>query len=202
MSVDSSDTAYLAVFEWFGNVSTNIYNVVKDYFVDKKIPVEKLMADVWRNGGMVWVAFWGAPAELARVSIIFGSFLFLSTVSDFKLLISIAAVSRLLKEDFSLAEELLLDHAHSALAPKPAAGGRPLAIVVKLHYHTDCVKILCRARELQWNKANYMTISVFPDYTARMAWAALADYCHQLRGIEGGPATDHSWWGYKMVGFS
>ncbi|MEQ2170206.1 hypothetical protein GOODEAATRI_032958, partial [Goodea atripinnis] len=47
-----------------------------------------------------------------------------------------------------LAEELLLDRAHCIPTPKPKAGEWPRAIVVKLHYHRESVKILLRAREL------------------------------------------------------
>uniref|UniRef100_A0A668TBT9 L1 transposable element RRM domain-containing protein n=1 Tax=Oreochromis aureus TaxID=47969 RepID=A0A668TBT9_OREAU len=100
---------------------------------------------------------------------------------------STAAISRLLKEAFDLAEEPLLDRAHRTLAPKPKTGERPHPIVARLHYYTDCVKILSRARELQRIKVNNMTISVFPDYTAKTARAraAFADCRRQLRGIEG-----------------
>ncbi|CAI5669521.1 unnamed protein product [Oreochromis niloticus] len=106
---------------------------------------------------------------------------------DDPLTASTTAISRLLKEAFDLAEELLLDRAHRTLAPKPKTGERPRPIVARLHYYTDCVKILSRARELQRIKVNNMTISVFPDYTAKTARAraAFADCRRQLRGIEG-----------------
>lgn len=68
-----------------------------------------------------------------------------------------------LKEAFDLAEEPLLDPVHRTLPPKPKTGEQPHAIVVKPHYYTDCVKILSRARELQWIKVNNLTDSVFPN---------------------------------------
>uniref|UniRef100_A0A3Q2DIQ2 L1 transposable element RRM domain-containing protein n=1 Tax=Cyprinodon variegatus TaxID=28743 RepID=A0A3Q2DIQ2_CYPVA len=100
---------------------------------------------------------------------------------------STAAVSRLLKEAFGFAEEPLVDRAHRIPIPKPKAGERPRPIVAKLHYYTDCVKILSKARELQRIKMNGMTIFVFPDYTVRTARAraAFTDCRRQLRGIEG-----------------
>uniref|UniRef100_A0A087YPT0 L1 transposable element RRM domain-containing protein n=1 Tax=Poecilia formosa TaxID=48698 RepID=A0A087YPT0_POEFO len=100
---------------------------------------------------------------------------------------STAAVSRLLKEAFGFAEEPLLDRAHCIPIPKPKAGERPRPIIAKLHYYTDCVKILSKAREQQRIMVNGMTIFVFPDYTARTARAraAFTDCRRRLRGIEG-----------------
>ncbi|CAG6007005.1 unnamed protein product, partial [Menidia menidia] len=79
---------------------------------------------------------------------------------------STAVVSRLLKEAFGFAEEPLVDRAHRIPIPKPKAGERPRPIVAKLHYYTDCVKILSKARDLQRIKMNGR-----PE--------------HELRGIEG-----------------
>ncbi|CAG6006997.1 unnamed protein product [Menidia menidia] len=100
---------------------------------------------------------------------------------------SMAAVSRLLKEAFGFAEEPLVDRAHRIPIPKPKAGERPRPIVAKLHYYTDCVKILSKARELQRIKMNGMTIFVFPDYAVRTARAraVFTDCRRRLRGIEG-----------------
>uniref|UniRef100_A0A3B5RDH1 L1 transposable element RRM domain-containing protein n=1 Tax=Xiphophorus maculatus TaxID=8083 RepID=A0A3B5RDH1_XIPMA len=100
---------------------------------------------------------------------------------------STAAVSQLLKEAFGFAEEPLLDRAHRIPIPKPKAGERPRPIVAKLHYYSDCVKILSKARELQRIKMNGTTIFVFPDYTVRTARAraAFTDCRRRLRGIEG-----------------
>ncbi|KAF4083484.1 hypothetical protein AMELA_G00141840 [Ameiurus melas] len=100
-----------------------------------------------------------------------------------------AAVAALFKEAFSLEKEPVLDRSHRNLQPKPKPkpGERPRAIVCRFHYHRDCADILRRARELQWIKARELTISVFPDYTAKTvrARAAFNEVQRQLRGIEG-----------------
>ena len=74
-----------------------------------------------------------------------------------------ANVSKLLMEAFSLGKEPLIDRSHRALAPKPAPGNRPRAIVARLHYYTDCNEILRKARELQRITLRNMSISRFPD---------------------------------------
>lgn len=101
--------------------------------------------------------------------------------------ISTAGVSRLLMEAFKLDKEPLVDRAHRSLMPKPRPGDRPRAIVAKLHYYTDCSNILRKARELQRIKIRNMTISIFPDHTAKTARARVAfnDVCRQLHVIEG-----------------
>lgn len=98
-----------------------------------------------------------------------------------------AAVASLLKEAFDLGKEPLLDRSHRTLQPAPKPGDRPRAIVCRFHYHTDCVDILRRARERRQIKVGDRTISVFPDYTARVARARAAfnTVRQQLRGIEG-----------------
>lgn len=98
-----------------------------------------------------------------------------------------AAVSVLLKEAFGREKEPLLDRAHRTLQPKPKPGDRPRAIVARLHYYSDCADILRRARELKRIKVGGMTISVFPDHTAKIARARAAfnDVRRQLRDIEG-----------------
>lgn len=97
------------------------------------------------------------------------------------------AVAALLKEAFSLDKEPLVDRSHRTLQPKPKPGDRPRAIVCRLHYYSDCVNILRRARELQRIKVGNMTLSVFPDYTAKVARARAAfnEVKRLLRGIEG-----------------
>uniref|UniRef100_A0AAV2KPN8 Uncharacterized protein n=1 Tax=Knipowitschia caucasica TaxID=637954 RepID=A0AAV2KPN8_KNICA len=69
----------------------------------------------------------------------------------------------------------------------PSAGGRPRAVVTRLHYYSDCAEILRRARELQQIKTRDIAISVFPDYTAKTARARAAfnDVRRQLRDIGG-----------------
>ncbi len=97
------------------------------------------------------------------------------------------AVAALLKEAFNLVKEPLLDRSHRTLQPKPKPGDRPRAIVCRFHYHSDCVDILCRARELRQIKIRDLTISVFPDHTAKIARARAAfnEVRRQLRGIDG-----------------
>ncbi|XP_053479403.1 uncharacterized protein LOC128606892 isoform X2 [Ictalurus furcatus] len=98
-----------------------------------------------------------------------------------------AAVATLLKEAFGLEKEPVLDRSHRTLQPKPKPGERPRAIVCRFHYHSDCVDILGRAREIQRIKTRDLTISVFPDYTAKTARARAAfnEVRRQLRSIEG-----------------
>lgn len=88
--------------------------------------------------------------------------------------LSAAGVSKLLMETLRLDKELLADRAHRALMPKPKPGERPHTIVVRLHYSTDCSDILRKARELQQIKVRNMTISVFPDHTAKTAPPSIA----------------------------
>lgn len=100
--------------------------------------------------------------------------------------VSPASVSKLLAEAFTLTEHPLVDRAHRA-GPKPGTGGHPRAIVARLHYYSDCTSILKKARELQRIKLNNITISVFPDHTAKVARAraTFTEVRRQLRGIEG-----------------
>ena len=79
--------------------------------------------------------------------------------------------------------------------PKPAPGGRPRAIVVRLHHYADCNEILRKAREPQRiNPSNPdLSISVFPDYTPKSvvfgvglrARGASTEVRHLLRDIDG-----------------
>ena len=57
-----------------------------------------------------------------------------------------AAVSKLLKEALRMDKEVLVDRSHRGLQPQ-RPGGKPRAIVAKLHYYQDCIEILRRARE-------------------------------------------------------
>ncbi|KAI4884053.1 hypothetical protein NFI96_008794 [Prochilodus magdalenae] len=97
------------------------------------------------------------------------------------------AVAALLKEAFGLVKEPLLDRSHRTLQPKPKPDVRPRTIVCRFHYHSDCVDILRRARELRQIKVRDLVISVFPDYTAKIARARAAfnEVRRQLRGIAG-----------------
>ena len=98
-----------------------------------------------------------------------------------------AAVAALLKEAFDLVKEPLLDRSHRTLQPKPKPGEHPRVIVCRFHYHSDCVDILRRARELRQIKVRDLAISVFPDHTAKVARARAAfnEVRRQLRGIDG-----------------
>lgn len=96
-----------------------------------------------------------------------------------------SAVSILLKEAFQLDKEPILDRAHRTLQAKPKPGERPRPIIARLHYHTDCVDILRRARAQQRIKVGDMAIHIFPDHTAKTARARAAfnDIRRQLREI-------------------
>lgn len=100
---------------------------------------------------------------------------------------SAACVSQLLKEVFQLEKEPLVDRAHRVLLPKPRPGDRPRAIVARLHYYSDCLCILRKAKELQRIKIRGMAISVFPDHTPKTARARAAfnEVRRLLRDIEG-----------------
>uniref|UniRef100_A0A3Q3AYA0 L1 transposable element RRM domain-containing protein n=1 Tax=Kryptolebias marmoratus TaxID=37003 RepID=A0A3Q3AYA0_KRYMA len=101
--------------------------------------------------------------------------------------VSSTAISTLLKEAFQLEKEPLVDRAHRTLQPKPRPGERPRAIIVRLHYHSDCMDILRRARTQQPVKIGDRRFSVFPDHTPRTARARAAynDVRRQLREIPG-----------------
>lgn len=98
-----------------------------------------------------------------------------------------APVAALLKEAFGLVKEPVLDRSHRTLQPKPKPGDRPRAIVCRFHYHSDCVDMLRRAKELRQIKVRDFTISVFPDHTAKIARARAAfnEVRRQLRDIDG-----------------
>lgn len=66
-------------------------------------------------------------------------------------------------------------------------GGRPRPIVARLHYYSDCVDILNKAKEMKGTKLRNITVSIFPDYTAKTARARAAfnDVRRQLRDISG-----------------
>ncbi|KAL7860886.1 hypothetical protein AOLI_G00172350 [Acnodon oligacanthus] len=97
-----------------------------------------------------------------------------------------AAVSKLLKEALSLEKEVIVDRSHRGLQPRQQ-GGKPCAIVAKLHYHQDCVDILCRAREAGSLQYNGTKIFIFPDYPPSVARAksAFSEVKNILRGQTG-----------------
>lgn len=96
-------------------------------------------------------------------------------------------VAALLREALGLEKEPLVDRSHRSLQPKPKPGERPRVIVCRLHYYSDCLDILRRARERQRIKVGAGTISIFPDHTAKVARARAAfnEVKRLLRGIEG-----------------
>ncbi|KAL6455419.1 hypothetical protein MHYP_G00005050 [Metynnis hypsauchen] len=79
-----------------------------------------------------------------------------------------------MQKAFNLTEVPMLDRAHRSLAPVPRQGEQPRAVVARLHYSRDCANILRLAREKQRIKTYGMTLSVYPDYTARVARARAA----------------------------
>lgn len=89
---------------------------------------------------------------------------------------STSAVSALLKEAFKLDEAPLIDRSHRSLQAAPGKGEPPRTVIARLHYFQDCNEILRLARTNQKIKVRDMTISVFPDYTARVAKARAAFY--------------------------
>lgn len=100
---------------------------------------------------------------------------------------STMAVATLLKKDLYLDKEPLWDRYHRTLQPKPKAGELPHAIVARLHYHSNCIDILHRARERWKNNIMDMTIPIFPDHRVKKAQARAAfnKVRRQLRGIKG-----------------
>lgn len=100
---------------------------------------------------------------------------------------STTAVSALLQKAFDLEEAPVLDRSRRSLQPAPRRGDKPRVIVARLHYFQDCANILRLARAKQQIRVDEMTISVYPDYTTRVA-RARAGYNtvrQQLRGLEG-----------------
>ena len=105
-------------------------------------------------------------------------------------LASAANVPKLLMEASSLGERAAkaIDLTRAPM-PKPAPGGRPRAVVVRLYHYADCNEILRKAREPQRiNPSNPdLSVSVFPDYTPKTARArgASTEVRHLLRDIDG-----------------
>lgn len=97
------------------------------------------------------------------------------------------AISKLLKEVLNIDKDIIIDRSHRTLQPRPKPGARPRVIVARLHYHSDCVEVLKRAREKRQLKVGDMSISIFPDFTAKTARArsAFNDVRRLLRSIPG-----------------
>lgn len=86
---------------------------------------------------------------------------------------STTTVSKMLRDMLQLDKDVLIDRSHRSLAPR-RPGGKPRAIVAKLHYFQDCVEVLKRARTCVPLRHNGETVAIFPDYTARVAKARAA----------------------------
>ncbi|KAL7854835.1 hypothetical protein SRHO_G00170250 [Serrasalmus rhombeus] len=83
-------------------------------------------------------------------------------------------VFEFLKEAFALDKPPLVDRAHRTLAPKPKPGDPPRPVIARLHYYENCVEILRKARRQQRITVSNMKLSVFPDFTAKVARARAA----------------------------
>ncbi|KAL0185492.1 hypothetical protein M9458_021189 [Cirrhinus mrigala] len=86
---------------------------------------------------------------------------------------STTSVSKLLREALQLDKDVLIDRSHRSLAPRKP-GGKPRAIVAKLHYYQDCVEVLNRARTRAPLRYDGESIAILPDYTTRVAKARAA----------------------------
>ncbi|KAI4885996.1 hypothetical protein NFI96_005747 [Prochilodus magdalenae] len=101
-------------------------------------------------------------------------------------LLTSSAVSELLRQAFDLDNAPVVDRAHCSLAPRSGLSPRP--IVVRLHYYSDCVEILKRARQQQWITKSGVRFAVFPDCTAKVAKAHSAfnevrKLLHDMEGV-------------------
>ncbi|KAL6476372.1 hypothetical protein MHYP_G00148710 [Metynnis hypsauchen] len=98
-----------------------------------------------------------------------------------------SSASELLKEAFTLDKPPLMERTHHRLAPKPKSGDPLRPIVARLHYYANCVEILRKARHQQRITISNMKLSVFPDFTAKVARARAAfnEVHTQLRAMEG-----------------
>ncbi|KAJ8010204.1 hypothetical protein DPEC_G00072570 [Dallia pectoralis] len=98
---------------------------------------------------------------------------------------STAAVAAMLKEELGLEKEPLLDRSHRTLQPVPKPGDRPRAIVCRFHSYRDCAEVLRRAKERRQITVKGLSVSIFPDHTAKVARAEFNEVKRRLRGIVG-----------------
>ncbi|KAK7940160.1 hypothetical protein WMY93_003486 [Mugilogobius chulae] len=93
------------------------------------------------------------------------------------------SVSKLLREVLKMDKDVLIDRSHRTLQTRQA-GGKPRAIIAKIHYYQDCVDIFRRARAASPLLHNGSTILIFPDYPPSVANArsAFNDVKKLLRG--------------------
>lgn len=83
------------------------------------------------------------------------------------------AVTKMLREILHMDKQVLIDRSHRSLGPR-RAGGKPRAIIAKLHYYQDCVEILRRARNQAPLLLNGQSVAIFPDFTPSVARARAA----------------------------
>ena len=100
---------------------------------------------------------------------------------------STSAISALLKDAFNLEKAPLVDRSQRSIQPAPQGGGPARTVIAHLHYYKDCNDILRRARTKQKIQVHDMTISVYPDFTARVAKAPAAfnDVRRMLQDVPG-----------------
>lgn len=78
------------------------------------------------------------------------------------------AVTRLLREVLHMDKNVLIDRSHRSLVPR-RPGGKPRAIIAKLHYYQDCVDVLRLARTQAPLILNGQSVAIFPDFTPSVA---------------------------------
>uniref|UniRef100_A0A8C9Z4V8 Transposase element L1Md-A101/L1Md-A102/L1Md-A2 n=1 Tax=Sander lucioperca TaxID=283035 RepID=A0A8C9Z4V8_SANLU len=87
---------------------------------------------------------------------------------------STSAISALLKDAFNLEKAPLVDRSHRSSQPAPRGGEPARMVIARRHYYKDCNDILRLARTKQKIQVDGMTISVYLDFTARVAKARSA----------------------------
>uniref|UniRef100_A0A8C9YN82 Transposase element L1Md-A101/L1Md-A102/L1Md-A2 n=1 Tax=Sander lucioperca TaxID=283035 RepID=A0A8C9YN82_SANLU len=87
---------------------------------------------------------------------------------------STSAIPALLKDAFNLEKAPLVDRSHRSSQPAPRGGEPARTVMARLHYYKNCNDILRLARTKQKIQVDGMTISVYPDFTARVAKARAA----------------------------
>ena len=98
-----------------------------------------------------------------------------------------AGISKFLGRAFALDVDPIVDCARRVPIPGPRDGGRPRPIVARLHYYSDCVHILSKAKVMKGTRLRGINVSVFQDYSAKVARARATfnDVRRQLRDISG-----------------
>lgn len=78
------------------------------------------------------------------------------------------AVTRLLREILKMDKNVLIDRSHRSPVPR-RPGGKPRAIIAKLHYYQDCMEVLRRARSQAPLMLDGQSVAIFPDFTPSVA---------------------------------